>query len=134
LLVFPYIRYAEKQGKLRLPTWGGWGFMVVGFLIHLTGGIGKWGLYMTGGTFFLGYTLFQSLLPAFLTQRVPPENRGSATGFYNLASFSGASLGGVLAGVLYYFNQKLPFALGLVFLVIWPLISLPNPPNLDTTR
>ncbi len=134
LLVFPYVRYAEKQGRLRLPAQGGWGFMVLGLLVHLASGMQKWGLYMTGGTFFLGYTLFQALLPAFLTQRVPPESRGSATGVYNLSSFSGAALGGVLAGVLYYFNQKLPFVLGLVFLIIWPFIGLPNPPNLDTTR
>jgi MFS family permease len=134
LLVFPYVRYAEKQGRLRLSTWGGWGFMVVGLLVHLTGGIWQWSLYMTGGAFFLGYTLFQSLLPAFLTQRVPPESRGSATGFYNLAGFSGASLGGLLAGVLYHLNQRIPFGLGLVFLAVWPLIGLPNPPNLDSTR
>jgi len=132
LFVFPYVRHAEKQGKLRLPTWAGWIFMILSFLLYLAGGVYKWMLYVTGGVFFLGYTLFQSLLPAFLTQRVAPENRGSATGFYNLASFLGSALGGMLAGVLFDYNHKLPLVISLLFLTVWGLIGLPNPPDPDT--
>lgn len=131
LLVFPYVRYAERRGQLRLSTWGGWVFMVLGFLVYLASGVCQWSLYMMGGAFFWGYTLFQSLLPAFLTQRVPSESRGAATGFYNLAGFFGASLGGMLTGVLYHFDQRFPLILGLLFLLVWPLVGLPDPPDLD---
>lgn len=129
LLVFPSVRYAERQGRLRLSAWGGWIFMVVSFLTPLAGRAWRWSLYMTGGSFFLGYTLFQALLPAFLTQRVPSESRGAATGFYNLASFLGASLGGLVAGVLYHSGQTFPLISGLLFFIIWLWIGLPNPPN-----
>lgn len=131
LFVFPYVRHAEKKGKLRLPAAGGWVIIVLGFLVYVANGIQKWGLYMTGGAFFLGYTLFQSLLPAFLTQRVPSEGRGAAIGFYNLAGFFGSSLGGILAGLLYHLNQRYPLILGLLLLMIWVLVGLPKPPDSD---
>jgi MFS family permease len=132
LLVFPYVRHAEKLGKLRPPTWAGWIFMILSFLIYLVGGLQKWMLYTTGSIFFLGHTLFQSLLPTFLTQRVSPENRGSATGFYNLASFLGSALGGMLAGAFYDYNHKLPLIVSLIFIIVWGFIGLPNPPDPDT--
>jgi MFS family permease len=131
LFVFPYIRRVEKQGKLRLPIQGGWVFMILGFLAPLIGGPQRWILYVTGGVFFLGYTLFQSLLPAFLTQQVPSESRGAATGIYNLAGFLGASLGGMLTGVLYHSNQIFPLIFGLVLLIIWFFTGLPEPPGSD---
>ncbi len=133
-VVFPYVRHAERQGKLRLPTWAGWFFMISSFLVYLAGGIQKWMLYATGSIFFLGHTLFQSLLPAFLTQRVTPENRGSATGLYNLASFLGSAVGGMLAGALYDYNHKLPLVISLVFLLAWGYIGLPTPPDPDSMK
>jgi MFS family permease len=131
LFVFPYVRRAEKHGKLRMLTQSGWISMILSFLVYLIGGIQKWMLYTAGGVFFLGYTLFQSLLPAFLTQRVGPENRGSATGFYNLASFLGSALGGMLAGGLFDYNQRLPMVVSLLFLVVWGFMGLPSPPEPD---
>ncbi|HEX3037143.1 MAG TPA: MFS transporter [Thermodesulfobacteriota bacterium] len=129
LIVFPYIRYAEKQDKLLQAGWLGWVFMVLGFLLYILGGNKNGVLYTTGGSFFLGFTVFQSLLPAFLTQRVPFRIRGAATGFYNLASFFGASLGGMLAGILYNLSHILPLIFSLVLLIGWLLVGLPKPPD-----
>ncbi|MGH7808394.1 MAG: hypothetical protein ACRENT_09925, partial [Thermodesulfobacteriota bacterium] len=89
-------------------------------------------LYATGIAFFLGHTLFQSLLPAFLTQRVTSENRGSATGFYTLAGFIGSAIGGMLAGVFYDYNHKLPLVVSFLFLIVWGFIGLPSPPDRDS--
>lgn len=129
LFVFPYVRYAEKRGRL----WGvvrvGWLSIILGYGSYLLGAMQKWGLYVSGAAFFLGYTMFQPLLPSFLTQRLPPEGRGAATGFYNFAGFLGASLGGILAGALSHVDRSLPEAVGLVLLVIWALIGLPNTPD-----
>jgi MFS family permease len=131
LFVFPYVRHAEKQGKLRLPVMGGWIFIILSFFVPLLGGSHRWILYTTGAIFFLGYTLFQALLPAFLTQQVPSENRGAATGIYNLASFLGSSLGGMLTGVLYHSSRVFPLIFGLVLLILWIFIGLPKPPDSD---
>ncbi len=134
LFVFPYVRRAERQGRFQLPIRGGWVFMILGFLAPLIGGSQRWILYTTGGVFFLGYTLFQSLLPAFLTQQVPSESRGAATGVYNLAGFLGSSLGGMITGVLYHSSRFFPLILGLVLLIVWLLIGLPRAPDSDAVH
>ncbi|GBD37853.1 Inner membrane transport protein YajR [bacterium HR37] len=132
LLVFPYVRYAEKKRKLQPTTIGGWTFISIGLLLYLFGAHNEWLLYTIGGIFFLGHTLFQSLLPAFLTQRVSWESRGSATGIYNLLGFLGASFGGMFAGFLYHLNQRTPLILGLVILAAWAYMGLPKPPDTDS--
>ncbi len=131
LFVFPYVRRAEKQGRLWLPVLGGWAFIILSFFVPLVGGSQKWILYMMGAVFFLGYTLFQALLPTFLTQQVPSEKRGAATGIYNLAGFLGSSLGGMITGFLYHSSRVFPLILGLVLLVLWVFIGLPRPPDSD---
>ena len=132
LFIFPYVRRAEKKGKLQLSTLAAWFFLLLSFGAYIAFGIQKWMLYTTGIAFFLGYTLFQSLLPAFLTQRVTSENRGSATGFYTLAGFIGSAIGGMLAGAFYDFNHKLPLVASLLFLIVWAFIGLPSPPDPDS--
>ena len=131
LIVFPYIRYAEKRDKLQLTTWVGAVILLFSFLFYLTGGIHKWVLFASGIAFFLGYTLFQSILPAFLTQRVPAESRGAASGFYNFSNFLGASLGGMLVGSLYNLNQHIPLIVVLFVLILWLFIGLPRQPDTD---
>ncbi|MBI2485994.1 MAG: MFS transporter [Deltaproteobacteria bacterium] len=132
LFIFPYVRRAEKKGKLQLPTLAAWFFLILSFGAYIAFGIQKWMLYATGIAFFLGYTLFQSLLPAFLTQRVTSEIRGSATGFYTLAGFIGSAMGGMLAGVFYDYNNKLPLVVSFLFLIVWAFIGLPSPPDPDS--
>lgn len=129
LLVFPYVRYAEKQGHLRGVIRVGWLSVIAGYVAYLSGATQKSLLYFSGATFFLGYTMFQPLLPSYLTQRLPPEGRGVATGFYNFSGFLGASLGGILAGMLRDIHQSLPEAVGLALLLIWAFIGLPNSPE-----
>jgi MFS family permease len=129
LIVFPYVRYAEKKEKLLHAGWLGWGFMVIGIFLYIFGRDESGILYITGGAFFLGYTVYQSLLPAFLTQRVSFRGRGAATGLYNLASFLGASLGGMLAGILYKLSHSLPLIFSLILLIGWLFMGLPNPPD-----
>ena len=129
LLGFPSVRYAEKRGRLWLLSRISWLLIAVGYLAYLVGATQEWLLYISGGTFFIGYTLFQPLLPSFLTQRVALQGRGSATGFYNFSAFMGAALGGMLGGILSHVAYSLPQTVGLVLLVAWWLRGLPNPPD-----
>jgi len=126
VVVFPYIRRAEKKGRLAPVPIIGYVTMISGYFIYLVGGRSEWSLYATAALFFLGYTLYQSILPTLLTQRTPPERRGTAIGFYNLAGFLGASFGGILAGGLYGINPSYPILLGLGLLVLWLFTGLPN--------
>jgi MFS family permease len=129
LLVFPYVRRAEKRGRFRVPILVGWYAVTVGYVIYLFGARYDFLLYISGGAFFLGYSLYQPLLPTFLTQRIPTGGRGSATGAYNFFGFIGASLGGMLAGALIHISSALPELSGVLLLVAWYFLGLPNPPE-----
>jgi MFS family permease len=86
-------------------------------------------LYASGAAFFFGYSLFQPLLPTFLTRRIPPGGRGTATGVYSFFGFIGSSLGGILGGALIQVSPSLPELLGVTLLVIWYFSGLPTAPE-----
>ncbi|MCH7950785.1 MAG: hypothetical protein IH875_09975, partial [Candidatus Dadabacteria bacterium] len=71
---------------------------------------------------------------AYLTQRVGQEKRGITTGFYNLAGFFGASIGGMSAGYLYQINPHIPIITALFLVIIWGLSGLPNPPEKNSSK
>lgn len=128
LFVYPYVRFAEKKESLKLPIYIGYIFLIIGVVTYILKSNNSIALYLAGGAFFLGHSLFQSLLPTFLTQRISSESRGVSSGFFNLANFFGASLGGMLAGKLYETQNTLPLLLCLLLLLIWIFKGLPNPP------
>ena len=134
LLVNAYIRFSETRKTLRQAARFGLFFLVAAFSIYLFRQSDNLTLYLAGGVFFLGYTIFQSILPAFVTQRVSSENRGVLSGFFNLANFMGACVGGMSSGILYETHESLPLIFGLLFLVLWKFIGLPGPPLEQTAK
>ena len=129
LLVFPYMRQAEKRGRFRIPILVGWLTATVGYGVYLFGAQYDFLLYASGAAFFFGYSLYQPLLPTFLTKRIPPGGRGTATGVYNFFGFVGSSLGGMLGGALIHISPSLPEWLGVSILVLWFFLGLPHPPE-----
>lgn len=129
LLVFPYMRRAERLGHFRMPIVIGWLTATAGYAVYLIGAQSDLLLYVSGAAFFFGYSLFQPLLPTFLTKRIPPGGRGTATGVYSFFGFIGSSLGGMLGGVLIHISPSLPEFLGVMFLVLWYLSGLPSAPE-----
>jgi MFS family permease len=129
VLVFPYMRRAEKEGQFRSPILIGWLTATVGYGIYLFGAQYDLLLYMSGAAFIFGYSIYQPILPAFLTRRVPASGRGTASGVYNAFGFCGSSLGGILAGLLIHISPSLPELLGVALLVLWFRLGLPIPPE-----
>jgi MFS family permease len=129
LLVFPYIRRAEKQGSFRLPVIIGWLTATLGYAIYLFGAQYDFLLYVGGAAFFLGYSIYQPILAAFLTQRIPPGGRGTATGIYTFFGFVGSSLGGMLGGGLLHLSPSLPEFVGVLLLFTWYFLGLPSRPD-----
>ena len=129
LIVFPYIRRAEKNKNLKLSTNAAWLLLLICFVSYLFLDSNKTLLLLIGIIFFIGHTIFQSLMPTFLTQRVPSEFRGTATGFYNLAGFFGAGIGGIIAGFLYDLNSIYPIIFIIIFLILWLFVGLPKAPD-----
>jgi MFS family permease len=128
-LVFPYVRWAERRGRFRIPLLLGWCSAAAGYALYWLGARYELLLYVSGAAFFLGYSLYQPLLPAFLSKRVPAAGRGSANGIYTFASFAGSSAGGMLGGALMQVSPSLPEFTGVVFLVLWLLLGLPAAPE-----
>jgi MFS family permease len=128
-LVFPYMRRAEKQGRFRVPIVIGWLTATVGYAVYLFGAQYDLFLYVSGGAFFFGYSLYQPILPAFLSHRIPTAGRGTASGIYNSFGFVGSSLGGMLGGALIHISPSLPEFLGVALLVVWYFLGLPIPPE-----
>ena len=129
LFVFPYMRRAEKVGRFRSPILIGWLTATVGYGVYLFGAQYDLLLYLSGAAFIFGYSIYQPILPAFLTRRVPAGGRGMASGVYNSFGFIGSSLGGILGGALIHVSPSLPEFLGVVLLVLWFWLGLPIPPD-----
>ena len=132
LLVFPYMRRAEKAGRFRRPIMIGWLSTTVGYAIYLFGAQYDLLLYVSGAAFFLGYSIYQPMLPTFLTQQVPAAGRGTASGVYNSFGFIGSSLGGMLGGALIHISPSLPELIGVGVLICWFFLGLPVPPKSDS--
>lgn len=130
LFVFPYIKRAEKRGGLTTAAKAAWACIALSFLVYPAGAGYSLVLYGAGMAYFAGHTIMQSLLPAFLTQAVGQEKRGSAAGIYNLLSFFGSALGGMMSGFLYQMNPALPLIAGFIIIILWGLFGLPTPPDL----
>ncbi len=129
LIVFPYIRRAEQNKNLKFSTNAAWLLLLICFVSYLFLDSNKTLLLFIGIIFFIGHTIFQSLMPTFLTQRVPSEFRGVSTGFYNLSSFFGAGIGAIIAGFLYELNSIYPIIFIIIFLVLWLFVGLPKAPD-----
>ncbi len=129
LFVFPYMRRAEKEGRFRGPILIGWLTATVGYGIYLFGAQHDLLLYLSGAAFMFGYSIYQPILPAFLTRRVPASGRGIASGVYNSFGFIGSSLGGILGGALIHISPALPEFVGVVLLVLWFWLGLPMAPE-----
>jgi MFS family permease len=128
-LVFPYMRRAEKRGRFHMPILIGWLTATVGYGIYLFGARYDLLLYASGAAFFFGYSIYQPILPAFLSQYVPPAGRGMASGIYNFFGFIGSALGGMLGGALTHISPSLPELLGVALLISWFFVGLPIPPE-----
>jgi MFS family permease len=127
--VYPYIRRTEKIGRFRSPILFGWLTATVGYGIYFFGAQYDLLLCVSGATFLFGYSLYQPILPAFLTREVPANARGVASGVFNSFGFAGSSLGGMLGGALIHIWPPLPELVGVILLLLWFWLGLPIPPN-----
>jgi MFS family permease len=127
LFVFPYMRRAEREGRFQWPIRIGWLTATVGYAIYLFGAHFDLLLYVGGAAFFFGYSIYQPILPAFLTQQVSAGGRGTASGVYNSFGFIGSAGGGMLAGALIHVSPALPEFVGVSLLIAWYFFGLPMP-------
>ena len=132
--MFPAVRMAEKKGHMAAIVKAGWALIALAFLLYPVLSKAALIFYGAGMLFFAGHTIMQSILPAFVTQRVSQANRGAATGLYNLLSFAGSSAGGIMAGYLYHLHPSAPLTAGFLVIIAWGLAGLPTAPDMNGTE
>ena len=67
------MRRAEKAGRFRRPIMIGWLSATVGYAVYLFGAQFELLLYVSGAAFFLGYSIYQPMLPTFYRASAPPD-------------------------------------------------------------
>ncbi|MGX5174759.1 MFS transporter [Aliikangiella sp. IMCC44653] len=85
--------------------------------------------------FFAGFNLLEALLPSMISRIAPLSGKGTALGVYSTSQFSGAFLGGPVAGLLIqYASIESVYFLGVVLALTWVLFlfGLNNPPALTS--
>ena len=90
-------------------------------------------LYILGILFFLGITIFQSILPSLLSLYVPDQMRATGTGPYYLLGFLGHAFGSIFAGFIYSKGTLLSLPssyiliiVSSIILLIWVFIGIPQ--------
>lgn len=133
LITYPFVKLMEKRGTMNIPPSVAMVLLGAGTAAAMASG-GKAGMIAAGAAFFLGHSIFQTLLPTFLTSIVPEGERGNASGFLNLAGFSGAFAGSALAGLLYAAGAGAALALCLALIAIWFFAGAPEPPEAEADK
>jgi len=133
ILIYPSIRYLEKKNKINHAIRAGWSFLFLGFSYFLLQNQNESTLYVLGILFFLGITIFQSVLPSLLSLYVSDQMRATGTGPYYILSFLGHAVGSITAGYIYSKSSlfSFPSSYGLIFitfiiLTLWTLIGIPS--------
>ena len=84
--------------------------------------------------FFMGFNVFEPILPSLVTRSTTEDTKGTAMGFYNFAQFIGHFFGASVAGALYvnnFFVLLLLLALGEIWF-FYSALSFPNPEKQNT--
>ena len=98
LLIFPLIRWAESQQRLRACFAGA----VV--LLGISAALAAWGhadvvwLLLALTLFFIAFNYLEGTLPSLISRMAPADQKGAALGVYSTAQFLGAFAGGILGG------------------------------------
>ena len=79
--------------------------------------------------FFMGFNVFEPILPSLVSRLTTPETKGTATGVYNLFQFSGHFMGALLAGLFYeqHFEWLVGVLLVLEMLFFYATLNFQNP-------
>jgi predicted MFS family arabinose efflux permease len=133
ILIYPSIRFLEKINKIDLSIKFGWVFLFLSFGSFLFIFKNEFSLYFLGIFFFLGTTIFHSLLPSFLSLHVSDSMRATGNGPYYIMSFLGHAIGSITAGYIYttsnYFefpNYTVLIFLCSLILIVWICVGIPK--------
>lgn len=132
-LMFPGVGIAERFRQFRIFFLVAIAALVVA-LVALVFVSGYWSLLLFMTVFFWGFNTMEAIQPSLMSRLAPTHNRGMVMGFFSSSQFLGASIGGILASVIFgYFTAVPVLWLGAGLLVVWFIIAFPmrNPQKKD---
>lgn len=132
-LMFPGVGIAERFRKFRIFFLAAIGALIIA-LVALVFVKGYWFLLLFMTVFFWGFNTMEAMQPSLMSRLAPSHNRGMVMGFFSSSQFLGASMGGILASVIFgYFTAVPVLWLGAGLLVAWFVIAIPmkNPQKKD---
>jgi MFS family permease len=129
--LFPITFYVESKAKFKNGILLGVGFLLTAFICLLWGvmEVHFWFLAFGLIIFFVGYSIFEPIFPSLVTRFSKKEQKGTASGIYNLLQFFGHFVGAFFSGVLLEVNASLIHwsLIFLSFLFLYFLRNFENP-------
>jgi len=142
-VMFLGARWAAQPGRGRSVALAGQGLLVVscGVMALIVPGsvyqpAAGFTLLMLGLLLFVaGFALLEPLLPALLTRHSQQASRGTAVGIFNMSQFSGAFVGGLIAGTFLERDVEALYWILAAMSFLWFLAAtrLEDPKHLATT-
>lgn len=125
VLMFPAVGVAERFRQFRVFFLLGIAALIISLLsLVFASGYSTLLLFMT--VFFWGFNLMEAMQPSLMSRLAPAHNRGMVMGFFSSSQFLGASMGGLIASVIYGYFTIMPVLLvGAGLLAIWFIIAIP---------
>jgi len=127
LFMAPLVVISERQSRIK-------SFFLIAILLLALAQFGfimlpSLGLVALGSVlviFFTGFNFLEAALPSLITRFAPADAKGTALGIYSTSQFSGAFLGGVIAGALHgAFGLASVFAFNVLSALLWLILALP---------
>jgi len=139
VVMVPAIIFAERDGYMKEALYFSLLSLGAGLLVFASGGRSVTLFFVAISLYFIGFSLLEAIMPSLLTRLAPSNNRGKATGVFNMSQYLG-SFGGALLGAVFLRGGKgkdivVASHYGLLFVVlacgvaVWALIAwkLPMP-------
>lgn len=105
LVMFPITFYSEIKNRFDRGILIGIVFLLLSFGFSLLGvhQLNFWFLVTGLIFFFIGYSVFEPIFPSLVTRLSNPDNKGTASGLFNLCQFFGHFVGALISS---YFLEK----------------------------
>lgn len=125
VLMAPFLMHSERKQAVRSTMLLAIALLALAelMLVFSPAQIGWYGLALL--IFFTAFNFLEACLPSLIARLAPVDLKGTAMGVYATSQFSGAFLGGVIAGLLMgIWGLTAVFIFASLALLLWLLISL----------
>jgi MFS family permease len=119
IIMLPGLVLVEKYKAHKIGFFVSVGMLIIANLVMgLVGNLT--GIIIGLALFFISFNFLEASLPALVSRLCTTESRGTAMGVYSTSQFSGAFLGGAIAGIILQYGETQMIFLCLAgFSVLW---------------